>query len=180
VAPVVAEFAMSADTSEAGARPGASRITVGEQALGNTASRPTKRTEARAVLAYDYPLLGAFWTLLWFFLWIVWIVILFQVLIDIFRSRDLSGWAKALWVIFVVILPFLGVFVYLIARGQGMAERHLRQAQAQDQALRSYVQEAAAGSSGGTADELAKLADLRDRGVITPAEFEAQKAKILA
>ncbi len=132
------------------------------------------------MLAYDYPLLGAFWTLLWFFLWVVWIVILVQVLIDIFRSHDLSGWAKALWLIFVIILPFLGIFVYLIARGQGMADRHMRQAQAQDQALRSYVQEAAASSSGGTADELAKLADLRDRGVITPAEFEAQKAKILA
>ena len=132
------------------------------------------------MLAYDYPLLGAFWTLLWLFLWIVWIFILFRVIFDIFRSHDLGGWGKALWLIFVIILPFLGVFVYLIARGHKMAERDVVQAQEQDRAFRAYVQQAAASSGGTSADELAKLADLRDKGVITPAEFEAQKAKILA
>jgi len=132
------------------------------------------------LLAYDYPLLGAFWTLLWLFLWIVWIFILFRVIFDIFRSHDLNGWGKALWLIFVIILPFLGVFVYVIARGKGMSERDLERAQQSEQQFRSYVQQAAATSGGTTADELAKLADLRDKGVISPQEFEAQKAKILA
>jgi hypothetical protein len=132
------------------------------------------------LLAYDYPLLGAFWTLLWLFLWIVWIFILFRVIFDIFRSQDLGGWAKALWLIFVIILPFLGVFVYVIARGKGMGERDMQRAAESEQQFRSYVQQAATTSGGGTADELAKLADLRDKGVISPAEFEAQKAKILA
>jgi hypothetical protein len=131
------------------------------------------------VLAYDYPLLGAFWTLLWLFLWIVWIFILFRVIFDIFRSHDLGGWAKALWLIFVIILPFLGVFVYVIARGRGMSERDMKQAADSEKQFRSYVQQAAA-SGGTTADELAKLAELRDKGVISPTEFEAQKAKILA
>jgi hypothetical protein len=147
----------------------------------HTAARRSTDRKDRAVLAYDYPLLGAFWTLLWLFIWVVWIIVLIRILADIFRSHDLGGWGKALWLIFVIILPFLGVFVYLIARGKGMAERDLRQAQAQDEAFRSYVQQAAgSGGGGGSADELVKLADLRDRGVITPAEFEAQKAKILA
>ena len=132
------------------------------------------------MLAYDYPLLGAFWTLLWLFLWIVWIFILFRVIFDIFRSHDLGGWGKALWLIFVIILPFLGVFVYVIARGRGMAERDAQRAAESEQQFRSYVQQAAVSSGGTTADELTKLADLRDKGVITPAEFEAQKAKILA
>jgi putative oligomerization/nucleic acid binding protein len=131
------------------------------------------------VLAYTYPLAGAFWTMLWFFLWIIWILILFRVIFDIFRSHDLGGWGKALWLIFVIVLPFLGVFVYLIARGGKMTERDVRQAQAQDEAFRAYVQDAA-GSGGGTADELAKLADLRDKGVISDADFQQQKAKILA
>ena len=132
------------------------------------------------MLAYDYPLLGAFWTLLWLFLWIVWIFILFRVIFDIFRSHDLGGWGKALWLIFVIILPFLGVFVYVIARGKDMSERDMQRAAESEQQFRSYVQQAASTSGGTSADELAKLADLRDKGVITPAEFEAQKAKILA
>ena len=132
------------------------------------------------MLAYDYPLLGAFWTFLWFFLWIIWIFILVRVIFDIFRSHDLGGWGKAGWLIFVIILPFLGVFVYVIARGKGMSERDVQQAQSQEQQFRSYVQQAAASGSGTPADELGKLAELRDKGVITPEEFEAQKAKILA
>jgi len=131
------------------------------------------------MLAYDYPLLGAFWTMFWFFIWILWIILLFRVFGDIFRSHDLSGWAKAAWSIFVILVPFLGVFVYLIARGHAMSQRDVDQAQARQQAFNSYVQEVAA-TGGSTADELTKLADLKDRGVISVAEFEVQKAKILA
>jgi hypothetical protein len=132
----------------------------------------------RNVIAYDYPLLGAFWTFLWFFLWVIWIFILFRVIFDIFRSDDLSGWGKAGWLIFVILLPFLGVFVYVIARGRSMGERDLARAQAQQDAFKQYVQNVAT-TGGGTADELTKLADLKNQGVITDAEFEAQKAKIL-
>jgi ABC-type multidrug transport system fused ATPase/permease subunit len=130
------------------------------------------------MLAYDYPLLGAFWTILWLFLFFVWIWILISVFIDIFRSRDLGGWGKALWVIFVIILPFLGVFIYLIARGGQMHERAEQQAAQQEKDFRGYVQQVAGDSN--PADQLAKLADLKDRGVITDEEFAAQKAKILA
>jgi hypothetical protein len=101
------------------------------------------------------------------------------VIADIFRSKDLGGWGKALWVIFVILVPFLGVFVYVIARGHSMQDRDMEQAQAQRAAFDSYVRDAA-GSGGGTADELTKLADLKERGVITDAEFEQQKAKLLA
>jgi Short C-terminal domain len=131
------------------------------------------------MLAYDYPVLGAFWTLLWIVLWVIWLFLLFRVIFDIFRDHDLSGWSKALWLIFVIVLPFLGVFVYIIARGRGMNERDVREVQARQQSFDTYVREAA-GSGGGTADELAKLADLKERGVISDAEFEQQKAKLLA
>jgi type VI protein secretion system component VasK len=130
------------------------------------------------MIAYDYPLLGAFWTMFWFFMWVLWIMLLFRVFGDIFRSDDMSGWGKAAWSIFVIVVPFFGVFVYLIARGRAMGQRDLEQAQARQQAFNSYVQEVAA--TGGSADELTKLADLKDRGVINAAEFEQQKAKILA
>src|SRR5947207_2548216 len=115
----------------------------------------------------SYPLLNVFWTMFEFFLWIIWIWILIWIFIDIFRSHDLSGWAKALWFLFVLFIPLVGVLVYLIARGGKMHERSVRQAQAQEQQVRSYVQQAA--GEGSTADQLAKLADLRDRGVITAA-----------
>ena len=128
--------------------------------------------------SYSYPLLGAFWTIVEIFLWVIWIWILIYVFIDIFRSRDLSGWGKALWFIFVLFIPLIGVLVYLIARGSSMHERAVKEAQQQDQAFRAYVQDAA--GSGNTADQLAKLADLRDRGVITAEEFEREKAKVLA
>ena len=129
--------------------------------------------------SYSYPLLGAFWTVLYVFLWVIWFWILITIFIDLFRSRDLSGWAKALWFIFILILPLIGVLVYLIARGGKMHEHAERDAQAQQQQFRRYVQEAA-GSPESTADQLAKLADLRDRGVITAEEFDREKAKILA
>ena len=130
------------------------------------------------MLAYQYPVLGVFWTFLWFFLWIIWIFILFRVIFDIFRSHDLGGWGKALWLIFVIILPFLGVFVYLIARGRSMSERDVQRAQQQQDQFNAYVREAA-GSGSNSADELSKLADLKAKGVITDAEFEQQKAKVL-
>ena len=128
--------------------------------------------------SYQYPLLGVFWTIFEIFLWVIWFWILITVFIDIFRSHDLNGWGKALWFLFVLFIPLIGVLVYLIARGGKMHERAVRDARQQDQQFREYVQDAA--GSGNTADQLAKLADLRDRGVITPAEFEAQKAKVLA
>ena len=127
----------------------------------------------------SYPLLNVFWSMFIFFLWIIWIWILIWIFIDIFRSHDLSGWAKALWFLFVLFIPLIGVLVYLIARGGKMHERAVRQAQQQDQEFRAYVQEAAAGSES-SADQLAKLAGLRDQGVISAEEFEREKAKVLA
>lgn len=131
------------------------------------------------MFGYDYPILGLFWSMVWFFLWFAWIMWLFRVFGDIFRSHDMGGFAKAMWSIFVVVLPFLGVLVYMIARGDKMAEHAVRDAQAQEEAFRSYVQETS-GSSGGTADELAKLADLKSKGIISDAEFAQQKSKLLA
>ena len=132
------------------------------------------------MLGYSYPLLDLFWTMLWFFLFFVWIWLLIVVFADIFRSHDMGGFAKALWVIFVIILPFLGVFIYLIARGGKMQEHAVQQAKDQDQAMRAYIQDVNASSGGGTADQLAKLNDLKNQGVLTDAEFEAEKAKLLA
>ena len=131
-----------------------------------------------AAASTSYPLLNIFWTMFEFFLWIIWIWILIWIFIDIFRSHDLSGWGKALWFLFVLIIPLIGVLVYLIVRGGSMHERMVQQAQQQDQQLRDYVQETAGSQS--PADQLTKLADLRDRGVITPEEFEREKAKVLA
>ncbi len=135
---------------------------------------------ASSVLAdsQNYPLLNLFWTMFIFFIWILWIFLLFRIFIDIFRSRDLGGWGKAGWAIFVIILPFLGVLVYLIARGGSMHERDVKEAQAQQQAFDDYVKQTA--GSANSADELAKLASLRDQGVLSEAEFTAQKAKLLA
>lgn len=125
----------------------------------------------------SYPLLDLFLTMLWFFLWILWIFLLIRIIMDIFASHDLGGWGKAGWLILVIILPLVGVLVYLIARGHHMAEHEVREAQAQDEAFRTYVRDAAGGS--GSADELTKLAELRERGVITEQEFQQGKAKIL-
>jgi hypothetical protein len=121
-----------------------------------------------------------FWSMLWFFLFFIWIWLLISLFGDIFRSADLSGGAKAMWTIFIIILPFLGVLVYLIVRGNSMQERALKQAADQEAQFRGYVQTvAASGGGGGSADEIAKLADLRDRGVISQEEFDAAKAKAL-
>jgi hypothetical protein len=131
------------------------------------------------IFASSYPLLDVFWTMLWFFLFFIWIWLLITVFVDLFRSHDLSGWGKAGWAIFVIILPLLGVLFYLIFRGGSMHDRQMQDAANQEQQFRTYVQQAASSSSS-TADELTKLADLRDRGVITPQEFEQQKASLLA
>ena len=131
------------------------------------------------MLAYDYPLLNLFWTMLIFFLWIAWFFLLFRVIADIFRSHDMGGFAKALWIIFVIFLPFLGIFVYLIARGHSMQERSMREAQHREAEFRSYVQQTAGGTAG-TAEELARFAELHEQGVLTDAEFEQAKARALA
>jgi type VI protein secretion system component VasK len=127
----------------------------------------------------DYPLLNLFWTMLWFFLFVAWIYLLIVVVTDIFRSDDLSGWGKALWVLFVVIVPWLGILVYLIARGDKMSARAASDYQRRDDEMRAYVREAAGTSGTSAADELTKLAALRDSGTITADEFEQQKAKLL-
>ena len=129
-------------------------------------------------LAYNYPILDLIWTMFMFFVFILWIWLLISVFMDVFRSHDLSGGMKAVWVLFVIILPFLGVLVYLIARGGKMHERAAEQAAQQQKAFDSYVKQAA--SSGSSVDELSKLADLKEKGAITDAEFESQKAKLLA
>ena len=132
------------------------------------------------MIASSYPILDAFLTMLYFFLFIIWIWLLITVFIDIFRSRDMGGGAKALWVIFVIILPFLGVFVYLLARGGKMHERAAAEAAQQQKAFDSYVRQAAGTEGSDNASQLAKLADLKSQGVLTDAEFQAQKAKLLA
>jgi len=124
------------------------------------------------------PLLNIFWSMLYFFLWVIWFWILITVFIDIFRSPDLGGFAKAMWFLFVLFIPLIGVLVYLIARGGKMHEHAARQAQQQDREFRAYVQEAAGSES--SADQLAKLADLRDRGAISAEEFTREKAKVLS
>jgi type VI protein secretion system component VasK len=135
---------------------------------------------ALPVLASDwhYPLLNLFWTMLWLFLWIMWIFLLVRIITDVFRSQDMGGWAKAGWTILLILLPFLGVLLYLIVRGGDMHKRDQQQAQAADQAMRSYIK-SASGTSASAAEELQKLASLRDSGVLTADEFEAQKAKLL-
>jgi putative oligomerization/nucleic acid binding protein/phospholipase D-like protein len=126
----------------------------------------------------SYPVLDAFWTIFEIFAFVVWFWLLFVVLTDVFRSSDLSGWGKAAWTIFVLFLPLIGILVYLIARGPSMHQRAARQASQQEEAFRAYVQEAA-GSSPTSADQLAKLADLRQRGVISADEFEQEKTRVL-
>jgi hypothetical protein len=130
------------------------------------------------VLAYDFPLLGMFWTLMWWFLWVAWILLVFKVIVDIFRSSDIGGAKKAFWALFVVVLPWLGVLSYVFVRGGSMAERDHQQAVAHEEALRGYIQRTAA--TGSTADELSKLAALQAQGVISGDEFAHQKAKLLS
>ena len=128
--------------------------------------------------AYTYPLADLFGTMLGIFVFLIWFWLLVIIFGDIFRSRDMSGGVKAIWVLFVIILPFLGILVYLIARGGKMHERAEQAAQQQQQAFDAYVKQTA--GAGNSVDQLAKLADLKQSGAITDAEFEAQKAKLLA
>ena len=130
------------------------------------------------MLAYDYPLGGVLVSVFWIFIWVLWFMLLWRIFGDIFRGDDLSGGGKAAWCIFVIFLPFLGIFVYLIARGSGMGQREIERAAAQEQQFRTYVQETA--GSGGTAAELERLAGLKASGVLTDEEFAQQKAKLLA
>ncbi|WP_406159136.1 SHOCT domain-containing protein [Streptomyces sp. NBC_00882] len=131
-------------------------------------------------LAYDYPLLSVFWSMLWFFLWIMWFVLLFRVVVDIFRDDDMSGWGKAGWLAFTILLPFLGVFVYVIARGKNMGRREMSQARAQQEAFDARIREAAGTNQPSSIDELAKLSDIRARGDITDEEFRRAKELVLA
>jgi uncharacterized membrane protein YcjF (UPF0283 family) len=127
-------------------------------------------------VASDYPLLDVFWTILIFFSWVIWFWIVITVFADLFRRHDISGWGKAAWVVFVIVLPFLGVLIYLIAQHDGMRERSTKDAQAQQQAFDQYVRDTA----GGSAAEIAQAKELLDSGAITQAEFDAIKAKVLA
>ena len=129
------------------------------------------------MLAAEFGVGQAVWTMFWFFIFFLWIMLVFQVVVDIFRSTDLSGGMKALWVLFVFVTPYLGVFVYLIARGSKMGERQLALAKQQEVQAREYIRDAA--GSVGPATELSRLNDLRKEGVIDDAEFAAMKAKIL-
>jgi hypothetical protein len=152
-----------------------------EAAVGETAARrgaPRPSTKGNSMLA-DFGVGQVLWSLMWFFLFFVWIMLLFQVFIDIFRSPDLGGFAKTMWVLFVVIFPYLGVFVYLIARGGKMAEHRIKDVQTQQAAMDDYVRQTA-GSASSPAAELERLASLKEKGVIDDAEFQAMKAKVLS
>src|SRR3954452_19548331 len=130
------------------------------------------------MLAASYPFLDVFWTMLIFFLWVAWFMLLFRVIGDVFRRHDIGGGRKVLWLIFVIVLPFLGVFVYLIAESKGMAQRDIERAQASQQQFDTYVRETA--TSGGAAAKTNKAKQMLDRGTITQAEFESIKIKALA
>jgi hypothetical protein len=133
-----------------------------------------KKAQTQGVLM---PLLDLFWTMLWFFLFFIWIWLLISIFSDLFQS-EMSGWAKAGWVIFLIVLPLLGALIYLTVNGGDMQRRGMKQAADYEKAQREYIQSVA--GSGSSADELAKLAQLRDSGALTDAEFQAQKAKLLA
>ena len=128
------------------------------------------------VIAADYPFMDVLWSMIIFFFWVIWIWIVITVLMDVFRRHDIGGWAKAAWVIFVVVLPWVGVLIYLIVEHDGMRERSMKQAQAEKREFDEYVRDAA----GGSAAEIARAKELLDSGALTPEEFERIKAKALA
>jgi phosphoglycerol transferase MdoB-like AlkP superfamily enzyme len=132
------------------------------------------------VLIAEFGTGQVFWSMVWFVLFFIWIWLLVTVFADVFRSHDLSGWGKAFWTLFVILLPYLGVFVYLIARGDNMREHSQERARAVDTAQREYIRGVVGTNGSDTAAELARLAELRDRGVISEAEFKQAKAKALA
>ena len=134
--------------------------------------------EVGLVIAADYPFFDVFWSMLIFFLWISWFLLLFRVVGDIFSRHDIGGGAKTLWLIFVIALPFLGVFAYLIAESRGMTERSVQAAQASQAQFNDYVKTVAASS--GSASEIEKAKQLLDSGAITQAEYDGLKRKVLA
>ncbi|MER7951629.1 SHOCT domain-containing protein [Streptomyces sp. NPDC096079] len=139
--------------------------------------------DTQTYLAYDYPLLSAFWTMLWFFLWVLWFILLFRIIADIFRDHSMGGWGKAGWLAFVILLPFLGVLVYVIARGKEMGHREVEHAVKKQEAFDAYVRQTAgtgAGAAPSRADELARLSDLRTKGDITEEEFRRAKEIVLS
>lgn len=133
----------------------------------------------------DYPLLNLFWTMLWLFLWVMWFFLLFRVIVDVFRSDDLGGGAKAGWLVLVLVLPYLGVLIYVVARGRSMGTRDVRDAKERDAAFKAYVREAAGTSDadgaprGSHVEDLSKLADLKDKGALTEDEYQRAKTKLL-
>jgi hypothetical protein len=131
------------------------------------------------VIAADYPFLNILWTMIIFFCWVVWIWIMIVILTDVFRRRDISGWVKAAWVVFLIVLPFLGALVYLISQHDKMADRRAEDARGQQAQFDQYVK-SVAGNGGGAASEIDKAKQLLDSGAITQSEFEALKAKALA
>ena len=131
------------------------------------------------LFAADYPFLDVFWTMLIFFFWVIWIWILVTVLIDVFRRHDIGGWTKALWCVFMIVLPYLGVFVYLISQGKGMAERRADEIKASQASFDSYVRDVATSESSPT-DQIHKAKQLLDSGAIDQAEFDSLKRKALA
>ncbi|MCJ1678543.1 SHOCT domain-containing protein [Streptomyces sp. APSN-46.1] len=131
-------------------------------------------------LAYDYPVLGAFWTVMWIFLWVFWLVLLFRIIIDIFRDHEMNGWIKALWLLFVMVIPFLGVLIYVCVRGRDMGKREIKHAQEQQEAFSAYVRETAQGAGKGTADDLVRLSELKARGELSEEEYQQAKRKLLA
>jgi Phospholipase_D-nuclease N-terminal len=140
----------------------------------------TDRKVTHLLLAAEWGSGQVLWSLLWFFLFFVWIMLIFTIFGDIIRSQDMGGWAKAIWSIFIIFLPFLGIFIYLIARGGGMGERQVAAAQRQNEQMQEYIR--ATTASGGTSDaeQLAKLADLHTSGKLDDAEYAAAKAKVIS
>ena len=132
------------------------------------------------VIAADYPFMDLLWSMIIFFAWVAWIWILIVILTDVFRRHDIGGWTKALWTIFLVVIPFLGVLVYLVAQHDGMAERQQKDVQAQQAQFDSYVRQAAGTGGGGPASEIEKAKELLDSGAITQSEFDTLKAKAVA
>jgi hypothetical protein len=146
-----------------------------------TAALGRARRRNRKVIAVDYPLLDIFFTTMWFFLWVLWIFLLVRVFMDLFRDKDLGGWGKAGWSVFLIVLPFIGVFVYLIARGKGMAERQFQEEQARDAQFRAYVRDATKETPApDTGDQLARLVELKNHGDLTEEEYQQAKSKVLA
>ena len=131
----------------------------------------------------SHPLLNAFWMIFWFFIWIMWLMLLFRIIGDVFTDKGLSGWAKVGWTLLVLLLPFIGIFIYLIARGDGMAARAQARHDRDQQAFDDYVRQTAGSSDargGGTVGQLSRLADLKTSGAISDTEFEQAKQKLLA